>query len=220
MAGKVHQYSVDVSWVGNLGKGTSHVPNTVHHWRERLYRTLIARELLFAAGAFTFALSLWHEHANGKRRAILQRAAGLTVAVILLFFACQHFLNAGYSPGVPLPKRTPSWVPFAPFWAFLVGAIYLASAYMFAWARQFRHAALLSGCTLLALVLLLYLPILIQGSGTAQTVEGINHVADTLLAAAAILMCGMNTQPLNSIALSSVNQPGAPLATVRSAGTP
>lgn len=196
-----------------------HVPNTVQHWRERLYWTLIARELLFAAGAFTFALSLWHEHAHGKHRAALQRAAGFMVAVILLFFACQHFLNTGFSPGVPLPKRTPNWVPFAPFWAYLVGAIYLASAYMFAWSRQFRCAALLSGCTLLALVLLLYVPILIQNFGTPQTVEGINYVADTLLAAAAMLMCGLNTQPLDCSALPSARNQGSPMTPVRSAGS-
>ena len=36
-----------------------HVPNTIHHWHERLFWTLIARELLFAAGALVLAVRYW-----------------------------------------------------------------------------------------------------------------------------------------------------------------
>ena len=51
-------------------------------------------------------------------------------------------------------------------------------------------AAALSGSTLLFLTCFLYTPLLAMNFRTAQAVEGINYVADTLLAASALLMCG------------------------------
>ena len=75
----------------------------------------------------------------------------MMAAAVLLFFAVQHFLFPVFAPGVPLPKRTPPWVPLVPLWAYGAGLIYLASAYMFLVSSRTRMAAALSGSTLLFL---------------------------------------------------------------------
>ena len=90
-----------------------------------------------------------------------------------------------------MPKLTPSWVPFPSLLGFLVATILGIAAIRLLWARSTNTAVKMAGGTLLLLTVFLYLPILMLEFGTSQTLEGLNYVSDTLLAAAAVLLCGL-----------------------------
>lgn len=169
---------------------TIHVPNTITHWKERIFWTLIVRESLFAAGTLVLAASLWRDGATKAYSSVLGRIGRTIAGIALLYFALQQFFHPRFAPGVPLPKLTPNWVPFPVLWAVLVGAIFLVAASRLPWSRSATFAATLAGGTLVFLTVFLYLPILLFEFGKPQTLEGINYVGDTLLAAAAVLLCG------------------------------
>ena len=183
---------------------TIHIPNTITHWKERIFWTLIVREALFAAGSLVLTAGLYEPagffHLNS---AVLARAGRVMAAIALLYFSLQQLFHPRFAPGVPLPKLTPSWVPFPIAWAVVVGIVFLIAAAGMPRVRTARLAACAAGATLLALTVMLYLPILVLAFGTKGTLEGINYVADTLLASAAVFLCGSTS---DSLAFSSYRE--------------
>jgi uncharacterized membrane protein YphA (DoxX/SURF4 family) len=111
----------------------------------------------------------------------------IAIAIAAIFFGVQHFLHPEFSPGVPLPKTTPSWVPFPSLWAYLAGAILLAAGIALALNKKPRAAATSIGALMTALMFL-YLPILLLSRGESEVIVGLNYVAGTLLYAGAALL--------------------------------
>ncbi|MGA3186975.1 MAG: hypothetical protein ABSF22_07665 [Bryobacteraceae bacterium] len=151
--------------------------------KDRFTWTVVLRDLSFAAGAWALA----GLHLRSKWMILFGR---IVIAIAVIYFGVQHFLHPEFAPGVPLPKMTPSWVPFPSAWGYLAGAILLASGIGLAVNKTSRTAAAVIGALMTFFTVFLYLPILIllRDGSTPQITEAINYVADTLLYAGTALL--------------------------------
>jgi len=164
-----------------------HIPNVVAHFRERIYWAVALRDLTFAAGSLALACAQnrkWPVHLSS----IFMNSARVCIAVPLVVFAVEHFLHPEFAPGVPLGKLTPDWVPFPLVWAYLSGAVLLASGGCILLNKRARRAAAWVGMLMTVLTVFLYFPIFIMAHGTTESIVGINYVADTLLFGGAVLL--------------------------------
>jgi uncharacterized membrane protein len=159
-----------------------HVPNVAAHLRERLYWAIALRDLTFAGGALALFAT------QQRRSSSLITIARMCIGLPLIVYGIEHFLHPEFAPGVPLSKLTPAWVPFPIALAWLTGAVLLVAGVAILLNKHSRNAATLAGLLMVLLTFLLYLPNLLMAAGTAQIVEGVNYVADTLLFGATILL--------------------------------
>ena len=165
-----------------------HIPNALADPKSRFAWTVALRDLSFAGGAW--ALAGLHSRASSPQLSKWMILFGrIVIGIAVIFFAIQIFLHPQFAPGVPLPKLTPSWVPFPGAWAYLTGAILLAAGITLALNKKSRIAAASIGALMTALTLFLYVPIwiLARGGTTPEIMEAINYVFDTLLYAGAAL---------------------------------
>ncbi len=164
-----------------------HLPNVVTHLHERLFWTIAFRDSTFACGALALAVSQkpgWQPN----RPDTLITFARVFIGATLVFYGIQHFLYPTFSPGVPLAKLTPAWVPLPILWACLAGAILFISGAALLANRYARAAAASAGLLMTLLTLFLYLPILLMSRGTDDIVTGLNYLFDTLLFGGAVLL--------------------------------
>lgn len=151
-----------------------HAPNVVANPQNRIFWTVVLREIAFACGVFLFA----------NRAPVMCRIA---LGAILVFFAFEHFLHPAFVPGVPLGKMTPSWIPLRSVWGYLTGVALLASGAALIVNKQARLATTWLGIELAFMVVLIYLPILAAAQPT-ELVEALNYIGDTTLFAGTILL--------------------------------
>jgi uncharacterized membrane protein len=164
------------------------LPKLPMHAHERLFWTLLVRQLLFAAGAMTLAGSEWPRGRLAGN--ILTTAGRFLVASIFIFYAINHFLYPRFVPGVPLEKLTPAWIPAPVLIACIVGTTLLAAGIGLMTPCTRRIAAAGAGTVLVLLTVFFYGAILATEIHTNLAVEGINYVGDTLLFAATALLAG------------------------------
>jgi uncharacterized membrane protein YphA (DoxX/SURF4 family) len=138
------------------------------------------RDLAFGGGVLAFAGKQW-ENWRAQQSNVLVSVGRVIVGVTLIFFGAENCLHARFAPGVPLPKMTPAWVPLPAFWGVLTGAVLVSAGVAILLNRSARLAATVVGLLMTLLTFLLYFPILVMARGTAQIVEGVNYVGDTLL---------------------------------------
>ena len=154
-----------------------HLPNVIAK-PERLFWTILLRDLSFAGGAWALA---------GGRMAVIGR---IWIAVAAVFFAVVYFLHPDIAPGVPLLKLTPPWVPLRLFWGYLMGALLLLAGVASLVNRRARLAATWLAIAVTLSVLLVYIPLM----ALAPTVEALNYVADTLLYAGTLWLLAQTSQ--------------------------
>jgi uncharacterized membrane protein len=172
---------------------TIDLPNVPKDAHERLFWTLMVRELAFASGAMVLAGSLWPRGSlAGNALMLLGRTF---VAATMVFYAIEHFFFPRFVPGVPLEKLTPAWVPAPTLLSYFVGITLLIAGVGLLIRRTIRIAAASAGIVLLALTAFFYVPILAMEIHSALAVEGINYVGDTLLFAATALLAGFGGDP-------------------------
>jgi uncharacterized membrane protein len=147
-----------------------HLPNVVASPQQRLFWTILLRDLAFGGGAWALA---------GGRLAIIGR---FWIAAAAVFFAAVYFLHPDLAPGVPLAKLTPAWVPLRLLWGYLMGAFLLLGGVAVFINRYARLATTWLALAVTLSVLLVYIPLM----ALAPTVEAMNYVFDTLLFAGAI----------------------------------
>jgi uncharacterized membrane protein len=182
---------------------TIDLPGLSAHVHQRIFWTLTVREMAFAGGAMVLAGSLW-PRAGSAGASLMLVGRGL-VALIMIFYAIEHFLFPRFVPGVPLEKMTPAWVPAPTLLAYLVGIILLVGGvgliiYPMIQAagarRTIQVAAAGAGVMLLLLTVFFYLPIFVMEIHAPLAVEGINYVGDTLLFAGTVLLAGFGAERL------------------------
>jgi uncharacterized membrane protein len=178
---------------------TMDIPGVIANAKARLPWTLMLRESAFAGGAL--ALAGWARQQNVRQNNVRQDnlqisktmiAIGRTcVAVALIVYSIEHFVFPKFAPGVPLPKMTPGWVPLPEFWAYAVGVVLLVAgvAMLFNWRTQTAAASV--GLVMAFLTLFLYFPIYVKELGTADALEGLNYVGDTLFFGGTVLLIGI-----------------------------
>ena len=163
-----------------------YLPSALGHPTNRLAWTLLLRDLSFCAGAWALA-GLYSRTSSPQLSKWMILFSRVLIAIAAIFYAVQHFLHPEFTPGVPLTKLMPPWVPFPSMWSYLVGAILLAAGISLALNKQSRIAAASIGAVMTVLTLCPYLVILVLARGGPEINEGINYVADTLLYAGAAL---------------------------------
>jgi uncharacterized membrane protein len=163
-----------------------YLPSALTHAGNRFAWIYALRDLSFCAGAW--ALALLHSRVSSPQLSRLMLLfARNVIAVAAIFYGVQHFLHPQFAPGVPLELKVPSWVPFPSVWAYLAGAILLASGILLALNKKSRIAAASIGAIMTVLTLLPYLLMLVHARSAPEINEAINYVADTLLYAGAAL---------------------------------
>ena len=128
---------------------------------------------------------------SSTARVWLTRAGRTIVALVLAFYASEHFLYPHFAPGVPLEKLTPAWIPAPVLLADFVGAVLLAAAIGLFVPRMVRYSAAAAGAVLLLLTVFFYGPIFLLEIHSSLAVEGMNYIGDTLLFAATVLLTGL-----------------------------
>jgi uncharacterized membrane protein len=167
---------------------TVSLPNLPAHLHERLDWTLTVRELSFGCGAIVLALSQWPS--GNPARAILMKISRGIVAVVLIFYAIQHFLFPKFAPGVPLELLTPAWIPAPVFLAYLIGIVLLLGGIGLLFRPTVRIAAAGAGVVLVVFTAIFYIPIAVMEIHTDLAVQGLNYIGDTWLFAATIMLAG------------------------------
>lgn len=155
-----------------------HVHNlVVSHGALLVFWTTALRDIAFSGGAFALAGSL-SKPTPSNRPPLLVPLARFFVAIPTIVFGIEDLLHPTLAPGVPLDKITPTWIPGHLFWAYLAGAVLIASGACILVNRKGRLAATYLGIMILLLVLFVYLPILVANASNIG--EGLNYFVDTL----------------------------------------
>ena len=161
------------------------LPGTIKHPENRFIWTVDARECCFGFGL----LSLAAISAGAPRSWRWVIPAGrLWLGATAVFYGVEHFLHPMNTPGLPLEQVAPGWFPAPWLWSDLTGAVLVLTGVMMMANKWAREAAAGLGVTETLVTVGIYVPILIAARGTAQIVEGIEYVADTLLFAGTALL--------------------------------
>ena len=161
-----------------------HIPNIVASKGDRFLWAVGLRDIAFGGGAFAFAASqMKAKSTNGGQG--LATVARFFVGIPALFFGVEHFLHPTFATGVPLQKIMPEWIPGRLFWAYLAGAVLIASGACLVANRKTREAATYLGVMIFLLVLFEYLPVLIA---SPVDIVSLNYVFDTLAFSGAALV--------------------------------
>jgi uncharacterized membrane protein len=168
---------------------TMDLPGTIANAKDRISWTLMLRETAFGGGAL--ALAGWARGENGRISKAMIAIGRTCVAVALIFYSIEHFAFPKSAPGVPLEKMTPNWVPMPAFWAYAVGAVLLVAGIGMLFNRRTATAAAYVGIVMTFLTLFLYFPLYLKALGTAQSLEELNYVGDTLFFGGTVLLIGI-----------------------------
>ena len=184
-----------------------HLPRVAANPNDRISWAVVLRDLAFAGGAWALAGSQLRKDRprESKWMIVIGR---LTIAIALLFFASEHFLHPASAPGVPLEKVTPAWIPFAPLWGYLTGAVLLVAGVAILLDKRTRIAAAWVGLMMLLLTLIIYTPIFARAAKPSEMIEGVNYVADTLFFGGTVLLLALSCRKVSAI--PEIN-PGPPV---------
>lgn len=166
---------------------TMDLPGTIAQPANRINWVLLFRETVFGAGALALAATLLRQK-SPQLSSTLILIVRIIFGAVLVFYGVEHFLHPECVIGVPLEKITPAWIPIHVFWAWVTGAVELIAGVALLINKRPRLAAAVVGAVNTAIVLFFYTPILATDRGTAQLVEGLDYVFDTLLFAGVLLL--------------------------------
>jgi uncharacterized membrane protein len=160
------------------------IPAVIEQPGNRFFWALVLRELTFGSGALAFAASQMSTNRAGGAR-VLVTFARFVIGITAMFYGVEHFVHPTFATGVPLQKIMPEWIPLHLFWAYLAGAVLIASGACLVANKKTREAATYLGVMILLLVLFEYLPILIA---SPKDLVSQNYVFDTLAFSGAVLL--------------------------------
>ncbi|MEO8337868.1 MAG: hypothetical protein ABI664_23040, partial [bacterium] len=166
-----------------------HFPGTLRHPEMRRLWVIDARELSFGGAGWILAGVAW-AGTNERLRGALITVGRVLITVAIVFYGVQHFLYPTLLPGVPLEKEIPAWIPARELIDYVTGAAMLLAGGSILLSRHTRTVVAALGAWLLALILVLYGPIMISALSNpalGEELVGVNYFADTLLFAGAIL---------------------------------
>ena len=163
-----------------------HLPNAFAAPGDRVIWTVAMRDLAFAGGLWALAGSWVGE--PGRRRPWMVLFGRVTVAAAALVFGIEHILRPAFTPGIPLGKVTPAFMPWPHVWAAGTGLLLLACGAAMLVNRYARTAAAVAGLWEVVLTLGMYVPMLALAAPGGGKIEGLNYVWDTLLFAGTLLL--------------------------------
>src|SRR4029079_2683044 len=95
-----------------------------------------------------------------------------------------------HTPGVPLKKIMPVWLPAPALWGYATGVLEFIGGGFLLLNRQTREVAGALGLVLVAIVLVVYVPFVGVAVEGGDKLEALNYVWDTLLFAGTVLLVG------------------------------
>lgn len=162
-----------------------HVPNVITHPGDRFAWAVATRDFSFALGAWTLAATqLAESGVDAGRRAIA--VCRSMFALVLVFYAVEHFLHPEFTPGVPLPQAMPAWIPVRAAWGYVTGIMLLISGVSLLAGKYARASTTALGITVTLVVLCINTPMLAVAALPAEITVAVNYVADTMLFAGMI----------------------------------
>jgi hypothetical protein len=153
--------STSAGW-GALGLGTLflvrvmlvHAPALASTPRAPGPWTSAGEVLAIGGGAWVMAAQVWAERgARGRAQVVLAEIGRFLFAAPLVVFGVQHWMYARFVAGL-----VPAWIPGHLFWAYGVGAAFIASAVAIATRTFARLAATCLGIMFFLWVVVLHLP--------------------------------------------------------------
>ena len=176
-----------------------HIPNIVGQHGARLFWMIALRDTAFSGGAFALAGSL-SKRAPSDGAPLLVTLGRFFVGIAAVVFGVVDIVYPAIVPGIPLARLTPTWIPGHIFWAYLSGAVLVATGACILVNVKARLAATYLGIMVLLLMLFVYLPILI--AEPLSIANGLNYFFDTLvLSGAALLLADAINERTRSIRL-------------------
>lgn len=178
------------------------LPATVQSPHNRIFWTLMLRELSFGSGGWCLAAAAMDNQHSPARR-MLVTIGRIVIGIAAVFYGIEHFLHPINVPGVPLGKLMPAWIPAHYPIAYATGAILVVAGAAILFTKRAGVAATYLGTWIFLIVLFIYGPILIASlvdPGTAVKVEGLNYFFDTLLYAGTILALARGVSDVSSVA--------------------
>lgn len=163
------------------------LPAVIAGQHDRFTFALLARETAFGCGLLALGSSAGTRASRWPR---LVEVCRIIFALVAIFYAAEHFLHPEFLPGVPLEKLTPAWVPALRLWGYAIGAFLLVCGSLLLANRWARQGAASLGIAVAAVVIVIYVPMLLTAHGTAQIVEVLDYIFDTLLFAGITLILG------------------------------
>ncbi len=165
---------------------TMHVPGAIQTGDH--YAWIVAlRDLSFGGGAMAYAGALGVGRlSNGS--SWLGTLGRLIVGVACVAFGVLHCMQPMHTPGVPLKKVMPGWLPAPALWGYVTGVLEFAAGGFLLLNRRPRDVAGALGAVLVAIVLVVYVPFVATAVEGGDKLEALNYVWDTLLFAGTVLL--------------------------------
>jgi uncharacterized membrane protein YphA (DoxX/SURF4 family) len=145
----------------------------------------VLREISFSGGALALAASLTEE-SRERGTHILATMGRYFVAIPVLFFSFEQFMQGNHVPGVPLEPVTPEYVYGHAIWTYLAALVYAVAGTLLLVGKKTRAAAAWLGLKVLFVELVVYVPIGVVERASLN--DGLNYVADTLMFCGAVLL--------------------------------
>jgi len=166
-----------------------HFPGALRHPEMRRLWVINSRELSFGGAGWILAGVAW-TGVNDRLKTTLIAVGRVLITIAIIFYGVQHFLHPTQLPGVPLEKEIPASIPARELIDYVTGVALLLAGGSVLISRKTRTMVAALGAWLLALILVLYGPMMISALLTpaiGEQLVGVNYFADTLLFAGAIL---------------------------------
>ncbi|MEP6833811.1 MAG: hypothetical protein ABJB74_10460 [Gemmatimonas sp.] len=166
-----------------------HFPGVLRHPEMKRLWVICAREMSFGGAGWILAGAAWAP-TNERLKRILITVGRAFITLAIIFYGVHHFLHPTLLPGVPLEKQIPEWIPGRELIDYITGVALLVAGGSVLLSKNTRTVTALLGGWLVALVVVLYGPIMIAAltaPAMGEQLVGVNYFADTLLFAGAIL---------------------------------
>jgi uncharacterized membrane protein len=156
------------------------LPSAVTHPAVRMAWSLAARETTFALGALALFVTTTRDSrpTSAKTMAAIIR---ISIGCVLIFYGIEHFIRPDFSPGVPAPVATASWVPLPLALAYATGLLLVAFGIAMFAEKYAAAGAARAGLLMTVLTVVLYVPQFFLAHDAAARVTAINFIFDTLL---------------------------------------
>jgi uncharacterized membrane protein YphA (DoxX/SURF4 family) len=166
------------------------VPAWVQEPGNRIALTLALRELAFSGGALALAATLTRT-TNARAAQVLATIARYCIAIAVLVFSFEQLTHGDRVPAVPLDLPTPTYIVGHAVWTYLSGAVFAVAGVLLVVNRHTRAAATWLGASVVFVVLVVYVPFVIEEHAS---LEAFNFFTDTLMFAGAVLLLA-GTEP-------------------------
>lgn len=154
-----------------------HIPNVIVTSGDRFRVAVALRDTSFSAGALAFAVAQAQQ--SSRYTPAILRLVRWVIGIVSVVFGVEHFLRPQNVPVVPLEQLMPTWIPGHVPLAYVTGTVMIACGAGIVWRARARLAATWLGIYCVAIVLLVYLPMLLAKPGSIGV--GMNYLADTMV---------------------------------------